>query len=149
MKIAILFGTETGNAEMLAEDIAAGLEAGHDTSIADLGDTAPDDLKTADLNVIVCSSYGDGELPASAKPFAEKVTAEAPDLSGVRFAIFGLGDSEYAETFGFGSMKLAELLVSHGAQVLGDRLVHDVAGGDLPEDVALPWITAIIETAAS
>ncbi len=145
MKIAILFGTETGNAEMLAEDIATELEADHETSAADLAGTDPEDLKAADLNVIVCSSYGDGELPASAKPFAERLSAEEPDLAGVRFAIFGLGDSEYAETYGFGSMKLAELLVKRGASALGDRPVHDAAGDELSEDVALPWIRDIIE----
>lgn len=145
MKIALFYGTETGNAEMLAEDIATELDAEHETSFANLADSAPEDLKAAELNVIVCSSYGDGELPASAKPFVERLAAETPVLAGVLFAIFGLGDSEYADTYGFGSMKLAEALVGRGATALGDRPVHDAASGDLPEDVAVPWIQSIIE----
>ena len=144
MKIAIFYGTETGNAEMLADDIATELEDQHEATVANLADTAPDDLKAAELNVIVCSSYDDGDFPASAKPFVEKVQAEKPDLAGVRFAIFGLGDSEYADTYGFGSMKVAELLVAHGAEALGDRPVHDAAGDELPEDMALPWLEEII-----
>lgn len=144
MNIAIFFGTETGNAEMLAEDIATELEDQHETSVANLADTAPDALLTEGLNVIVCSSYDDGDFPASAKPFVEKVQAAKPDLTGVRFAIFGLGDSEYADTYGFGSMKVAELLVAHGAEALGDRPVHDAAGDELPEDMALPWLEEII-----
>ena len=144
MTIAILFGTETGNAEMLAEDIASALEEDHETRIANLQDTGVEDLRAADLNIIVCSSYGDGELPASAQPFADLLRTERPDLAGVQFAIFGLGDTEYAETFGHGSMKLAELLVERGATTLGERLVHDAAGGDLPEDIAVPWATAIL-----
>ena len=147
MKIAIYYGTETGNAEMLAEDIATELEDAHDTTVADLAETAPEALKAAELNVIVCSSYDDGDFPASAKPFVEKLNAENPDLSGVRFAIFGLGDSEYEATYGFGSMKLADLLVARGATTLGDRIVHDAAGDDLPEDLALPWLAGILETA--
>ncbi|MBY5972949.1 flavodoxin domain-containing protein [Ferrimonas balearica] len=147
MKIAIYYGTETGNAEMLAEDIATELEDAHDTSVADLAETAPEALKAAELNVIVCSSYDDGDFPASAKPFVEKLNAENPDLSGVRFAIFGLGDSEYEATYGFGSMKLADLLVARGATTLGERIVHDAAGDDLPEDLALPWLAGILETA--
>ncbi|MGI3163164.1 flavodoxin domain-containing protein [Pseudooceanicola sp. 200-1SW] len=147
MKIAIYYGTETGNAEMLAEDIATGLEDAHDTSVADLAETAPEALKEADLNVIVCSSYDDGDFPASAKPFVARLEGEAPDLTGARFAIFGLGDSEYEATYGFGSMKLADLLVARGATALGDRPVHDAAGDDMPEDLALPWITAIIDAA--
>ena len=147
MKIAIYYGTETGNAEMLAEDIATELEDAHETSVADLAETAPEALKSAELNVIVCSSYDDGDFPASAKPFVEKLNAESPDLSGVRFAIFGLGDSEYEATYGFGSMKLADLLVACGATILGERIVHDAAGDDLPEDLALPWLAGILETA--
>ncbi|WP_010140118.1 flavodoxin domain-containing protein [Oceanicola sp. S124] len=147
MNIAIFFGTETGNAEMLAEDIATELEDQHETTVANLADSAPEALQVADLNVIVCSSYDDGDLPASAKPFVERVQSEMPDLTGVRFAIFGLGDSEYAETYGFGSMKLAELLVSRGAQALGERPVHDAAGDELPEDMAMPWLLEIIEAA--
>ncbi|MCA1336804.1 flavodoxin domain-containing protein [Pseudooceanicola marinus] len=147
MKIAIYYGTETGNAEMLAEDIATELEDAHETSVADLAETAPEALKAAELNVIVCSSYDDGDFPASAKPFVEKLNAESPDLSGVRFAIFGLGDSEYEATYGFGSMKLADLLVARGATTLGERIVHDAAGDDLPEDLALPWLAGILETA--
>lgn len=147
MKIAIYYGTETGNAEMLAEDIATELEDENETSVADLAETAPEALKAAELNVIVCSSYDDGDFPASAKPFVEKLNDESPDLSGVRFAIFGLGDSEYEATYGFGSMKLADLLVACGATTLGERIVHDAAGDDLPEDLALPWLAGILETA--
>ena len=46
MKIAVLYGTETGNAEMLAEDVAAHL-SGHDCSVTNLSDISPVDL-TAD-----------------------------------------------------------------------------------------------------
>lgn len=144
MKIAVLYGTETGNAEMLADDIASALEDSHDTSVANLQDIAPEALRDAALNIIVCSSYGDGELPASAVPFAERLAAEQPDLSAARFAIFGLGDAEYAATFGHGSKHLAELLIARGAQITGERLVHDASGDDLPEDIALPWAEAIV-----
>ncbi|MEP3686222.1 MAG: flavodoxin domain-containing protein [Sulfitobacter dubius] len=144
MNIAILYGTETGNAEMLADDVATELGGAQDTSVSSLADIDPDTLRGTDLNIILCSSYGDGELPASAKPFAEKIETGKPDLSGVKFAIFGLGDSEYHATYGSGSMRLADMLVQCGATQLGERIVHDAAGGDLPEDLALPWATEII-----
>ncbi|CUH63636.1 Sulfite reductase [NADPH] flavoprotein alpha-component [Thalassovita gelatinovora] len=144
MNIAILFGTETGNAEMLAEDISSALEDEHQTRFANLQDTGPSELRDAELNIIVCSSYGDGELPASAKPFADRLREEQTDLDGVRFAMFGLGDGEYATTFGHGSMKLAEMLIGRGAEIVGERLVHDASGDDLPEDIAIPWAEAIL-----
>lgn len=145
MKIAVLYGTETGNAEMLAEDIQSVLDAEHDVTCANLADTDPADLDRQAFHVMVCSTYGEGDLPSSARPFAERLDAGAPDLSGLRFAIFGLGDGEYADTFAHGSKKLAEKLRTFGAIQVGERLTHDAAGGEMPEDLALPWIADILE----
>lgn len=144
MKISILFGTETGNAEMLAEDIHTHLEDSHDVTCRNLADIDPAEMDDNALAVIVCSTYGDGELPASARPFAEKLDAGSHELSAVRFAIFGLGDGDYADTFTHGSKKLAEKLQSKGAVQVGERLTHDASSGELPEDLALPWIDEVL-----
>lgn len=144
MKIFVLHGTETGNAEMLAEDIQTALEDDHDVSCRSLADVDPAGLDADTFHVIVCSTYGEGELPASARPFVEKLDKGAPDLSHVRFAIFGLGDSEYAETFTHGYLRLAEKLTARGAVQIGPRLTHNASGGDLPEELALPWVSEIL-----
>lgn len=138
MKITILYGTETGNSEMLCEDLESEFGGDHEIELRNLSDVAPDEVDLSVFHVLVCSSYGDGELPASAKPFVEALTASDTDLSGLRFAIFGLGDSEY-ETYGQGSEQLADMLVKHKAEQIGPRLIHDVQSGDLAEDLAFPW----------
>lgn len=140
MTLAILYGTETGNAEMLAEDIAAHLG---DVPVTNLADFDPADFDTGTLYLIVTSTYGDGELPASAKPFAEKMAAQSPDLTGLRFAVFGMGDSAYPETFNFGGKRIEELLTAAGAMMLGERVTHDASGPDMAEDLALPWASAL------
>jgi len=147
MKISILYGTETGNAEMLAEDIQAELEAAHDVSCDNLADTDPTALDPARFYLLVCSTYGDGELPASAKPFAEAIDEAGPDLSNVHFAIFGLGDSEYEDTFNGGPKLLAELMIARGAKQIGERVAHDASGPDLAEDLAFPWAEAVVAKA--
>ena len=144
MKISILYGTETGNAEMLAEDIQSALSDSHQTTCTNLADTRT--LDPDAFHVIVCSTYGDGELPMSAQPFAEFLEKETPDLSNIRFAIFGLGDEEYAETFTHGSLKLAQILTAQGAIQVGERMTHNASGDDLPEDLALPWVAEIINS---
>lgn len=146
MTLAILYGTETGNAEMLAEDIAAHL-SGHDAEVINLADFDPADFDPGTLYLIVCSTYGDGELPASAQPFAEKMAAQTPDLAGVGFAVFGMGDSEYAETFNFGGKHIEALMTGAGARMLGERVTHDASGPDMAEDLALPWAEAILAQA--
>ena len=147
MKIMLLYGTETGNAEMLAEDMMAELEAEHDVACSNLSDFAPDAFEAGCLYLVVCSTYGDGELPASAQPFAEKIEAVSPDLSAIHFGVFGLGDSEYHETFNGGGKRMAELLIKHGATQVGERVTHDASGSDMAEDLAFPWAARIVELA--
>ncbi|KZY02797.1 MULTISPECIES: flavodoxin domain-containing protein [unclassified Sulfitobacter] len=144
MNINVLYGTETGNAEMLAEDIAAELEANHEVTAINLSDFDPANFDADTLYLLVCSTYGDGELPASAQPFAEKLESEQPDLTGVHFGIFGMGDSEYEETFNGGPKTLAELMIARGASQLGDRIAHDASGTDMAEDIAFPWAEQIV-----
>jgi len=148
MTLAILYGTETGNAEMLAEDIAAHLSA-FAPEVTNLSDFDPADFDPGTFYLIVCSTYGDGELPASAKPFAQKMEAQKPDLSGLDFAIFGMGDSEYAETFNFGGKRIEELLTAAGARLRGTRVTHDASGPDMAEDLALPWADALLTEMAA
>lgn len=146
MNIAILYGTETGNAEMLAEDIAAHLPD-HDCTVTNLSEVGPGDFAPDRLYLIVCSTYGDGELPASAKPFAARMQAAAPDLGGIRFAVFGMGDSEYPETFNFGGKAIEALMTRAGAEMLGERVTHDASGPDMAEDLAMPWADAVVARA--
>ena len=147
MKIAILYGTETGNAEMLAEDVAAHLQGDHEVSCANLSDTDPAALDASAFHLVICSTYGDGELPASAQPFAEALAEKSPDLSSIRFAVFGLGDMEYPDTFNGGSAEICRILTERGARQVGQRVVHDASGPDMPEDLALPWAEAVVTNA--
>lgn len=146
MKIKLLFGTETGNAEMLCEDLEAHLEGDHEVDLQDLANTDPAKLSGDTLHLIVCSTYGDGDLPASAQPFGEKLHDDALDLSHLCFGIFGLGDREY-ETFAQGSEKLAAALLARGARQIGERVIHDASGDDMAEDLAIPWAEGVVAAA--
>lgn len=143
MRIVILYGTETGNAEMLSEDLAASLSPTHDVSVHNMQDVTPAIFKEDALFLIVSSTYGEGELPASAKAFMASLESSRPSLADVRFAIFGLGDKQYFETFGFGSKAIAERLISLGARQISEREVHDASGPDLPEDHAARWLEGV------
>ncbi len=147
MKIGFLFGTETGNAEMVCEDIQADFGDDYETTLADLADTTPDDLDPDVFYIIVTSTYGNGDLPTTAQPFGEALEAK-PDLTGVRFAIFGLGDMVFAETFNNGSKTLAALLTSCNATQVGERGLFDASSADLPEDIAIPWAHACLAQTA-
>ena len=144
MRIHFLYGTETGSAEMLCEDIRDALGTGFECAITGMGEVEPADLTADTFYVFVTSSYGTGDLPSMAQPFYDKLEAEKPDLSAIRFAIFGLGDMVFAETFNGGSERLMEMLLACKAKMVGERGIHDASTSDLPEDIALPWTERVI-----
>ena len=60
---------------------------------------------------------------------------------------FGMGDSEYEETFNFGGKHIEALMSEAGAVMLGSRITHDASGMDMAEDLALPWADEILKLA--
>lgn len=144
MKLHFLFGTETGNAEMLCEDIEADLGAGYDVTISNMGDIDPKALAADTFYFIVTATYGNGDFPGAAVAFPDALEADKPDLSHVRFAIFGLGDMVFAETYNKGSERLMDMMIARGAKMVGTRGLHDASSLEMPEDLALPWARSIL-----
>ncbi len=144
MKLHFLYGTETGNSEMLCEDIETEIGHGFETEITCFSDFSPSELEAGTFYFVVTSTYGSGDLPTNAVPFYDALDAEKPDLSGVQFAVFGLGDMVFAETFNHGSKRLMELLISCGAHMVGERGIYDASTAEMPEDLAVPWAQGII-----
>ncbi|MEM9605305.1 MAG: flavodoxin domain-containing protein [Pseudomonadota bacterium] len=142
MKIALLYGTESGNAEVLCEDMLAALQAEHDCEMHELHNVSSSELVADTFYVFVCSTFGCGDLPTMAEMFASKLEADSPDLSHVNFCIFGLGDTMFGDTFNQGSETLMNLLLNHGAKQIGERGLYDASSGDMPEESAIPWVKA-------
>ena len=142
--IHIFYGTESGNAEMVADDVAEVLqEQGFDTTINELSDVTVADLTDLNRVVFITSTYGEGELPETAAPFFEALLDERPDLSGLSFAAFGLGDSAY-ETFNNGIERLRAALTGLGAYQIGETAKHDAASGEPATDLARIWSASLM-----
>lgn len=143
MRVFLLYGTETGNAEMLADDIAEVLgEAECETVVLNMDEVDVDDLASEQFVVVVCSTYGEGELPESAQPFHDALLERRPDLRGLRFATFGLGDSAY-DTYNKGSQIIAKTLAELGAVEVGERGHHDASSGLFSGDLAKVWAKSL------
>jgi MioC protein len=142
-ELQILFGTESGNSEMVAEEIVEALAAQDiSATVRDLGDVTVDSLGSTPF-ILVSSTYNEGDLPASAEPFYEALAAERPDLSGLRFAAFGLGDSTY-EHYSKGVDTLRGLFLDLGARQVGDTGRHDASSGTDPVQSANEWATETV-----
>lgn len=149
MKITVLYGTESGNSELIAEDLNAKLSEEHDSSVFDLQDVDPTSLTPESFYIVVCSTHGEGELPNTALPFYEALNAANPDLSGIRYAMFGLGDTFYEETYSHGSEILDTRFTELGAKRVGDYGRHDASSWDLGSDLALEWLPGIVDAFAA
>ncbi|WP_396910550.1 flavodoxin domain-containing protein [Mycolicibacterium sp.] len=143
--INILFGTESGNAELVADDIAETFNnAGTNAEVVAMEDFDVSELSDAGTVVVITSTYGEGELPATTQPFEDNLLAQKPDLTGLRFAAFGLGDSSY-ETYNNAIGVLTKDLTGLGAVQLGETGRHDAVSGDSFTDVATSWAKTIID----
>jgi MioC protein len=144
MKINILVGTMTGTAQMCAQEMELALDGDDLQVVTHLMDKLEPSIfadRTA-VYLICTSTYGQGDVPDNAKALYEALGAQKPDLAGVRYGVFGLGDRTYAETFNFGGKRFEELLASLGAERIGERYTHDASSGTLPEEVAIEWAEA-------
>lgn len=144
--VTVLFGTESGGAELVAEELRRVLGGRAEVTVQDLAETTPDDLDASRLHLIVCATYGDGEVPTSARPFHEALLA-GHDLAGLRYAVFGMGDRSYTKTYSRGSELVDEALAACGATRVGEYGRHD-AGGPMPAtEAAADWALGVLDEA--
>jgi MioC protein len=143
MKVTILVGTMTGTAQLCAQEMELALDDG-ETEVATRLMDGLDSSVFSDASVfLICTStYGQGDVPDNARALYEHLQSSRPDLSRVRYGVFGLGDRTYAETFNFGGKRFDELLTELGARRIGERHMHDASSGILPEETALEWCQA-------
>jgi sulfite reductase alpha subunit-like flavoprotein len=143
MKVTILVGTMTGTAQLCAQEMELALDDG-ETEVATLMMDGLDSavFKREGVFLICTSTYGQGDVPDNARSLYEHLQSAKPDLSHIRYGVFGLGDRTYAETFNFGGKRFDEVLTQLGAKRIGERHMHDASSGILPEETALEWCQA-------
>ena len=148
LKINILVGTMTGTAQLVAQELELAWDDGEvqvETLLMDQLDSTV--FSRGGVYLICTSTYGQGDVPDNAKKLYEDLQAKRPDLSQLRYGVFGLGDRTYAETFNFGGKRFDDLLAELGAQRIGERVQHDASSGVLPEETAAEWGAEWLEQA--
>ena len=138
--ILILVGTESGNAQMVADALKPVLEtSGHKVDVTDTAATKAD-LEAHDVLLVVCATHGSGDIPTNILPLAETLERERPDLSGHRYGVIALGDMTYQDTYCGGGKKVDKVFELCGARKVGERLEVDSSSQPLPDEEALTWI---------
>ena len=95
----VLYGSQTGNAQSIAEDIFAEVSRDREASLQTLNAAKKLHLTEEPLVfVIVCSTTGNGDPPENAESWWRSVKLKATPtdaFQNVHFAVLGLGDTNY------------------------------------------------------
>ena len=114
MRINLIYGSDTGNTELVTEDLVKLLGNVEVTTVADL---TPEDWDY-DNFILGIPTWYDGELQSDWEEYFEEF--KTIDFTGKKVAIFGLGDQlGYEEWFCDGVGILAKEILKNGGTVIG------------------------------
>ncbi|MCY9263370.1 assimilatory sulfite reductase (NADPH) flavoprotein subunit [Bacillus haynesii] len=142
-EVTILFGSQTGNAQGLAENAAKKLtERGFQVTVSAMSDFKPNQLKKLKNLLIVVSTHGEGDPPDNALSFHEFLHGRrAPKLDDLRYSVLALGDTSYeffCQTGKEFDQRLGEL---------GGTRLHPRVDCDLDYDEpAATWLDGVISS---
>nr|WP_305908349.1 flavodoxin domain-containing protein [Methylomarinum sp. Ch1-1]MDP4521174.1 flavodoxin domain-containing protein [Methylomarinum sp. Ch1-1] len=96
-KLNILYGSQTGNSESVAEDVAAAAKShGLVPLVKSMDEIDIAQLAQMEYVLIVTSTYGEGEMPDNAQILWEDVSADdAPSMEQIKYSVLALGDTSY------------------------------------------------------
>ena len=128
-KIQVVFWTQSGNTQAMAEAIGKGItEAGKEANVIYVGSASLDDLKAANAFALGCPSMGVEVLDeAEMEPFVAEVEGFASGKTIALFGSYGWGDGEWMRNW-------VERMQAAGATVLnGEGLICQ----ETPDDDAI------------
>ena len=125
--LSIIYATETGNAEGIANRLAARLgQQGTRTELHAMGDFRPTALRKLNQVVFIISTHGEGDPPDEALELFEYLDSKrAPELPELNYRVLALGDRSYSKFCEAGRL-LDEKLQKLGAKAFGERVECDV-----------------------
>lgn len=152
-QLTILYGSQTGNAKRIADDIAVRAAANSIAArVVSMADYRPQDLKRETALLVIVSTHGEGDPPDDAEELHEFVSgSRAPRLESLSYSVLALGDSSYAQFCATGR-EFDERLAALGATRMVDRVDCDLDFEDPAEKwggEALDRATEIVVTEAA
>ncbi|CRG87115.1 putative NADPH reductase tah18 [Talaromyces islandicus] len=142
----ILYGSETGNAQEVAEELGRTAERLHFvTHVGECDSIKAESLPSYSLVIFVVSTTGQGDFPLNGRAFWKSLLLKrlsADFLSGVNYTQFGLGDSSYPK-FNWAARKLHKRLSQLGANEIYPGGEADQQHPEGLEGTFLPWATEL------
>ena len=137
----IYVATMTGTALMVADEIEDFCKTeGINTNIVEMDALEPKNLENINTPILIVSSTnGQGDVPDGSKNFYNNLKSSNISLEHIKYAVFGLGDMTYKDTFAYGGKKFDHLFLELNANRIGEPFYHDASDGSLPEEEAVNW----------
>ena len=115
MKAKIIYGSDTGNTEVIANDLVKLLDESEVITVDELEES---DWEGNELYILGIPTWYDGELQSDWEDYFEEF--KTIDFKDKTVAIFGLGDQlGYEEWFCDGIGILAEVILKNNGRVIG------------------------------
>ena len=140
-RLTIVYGSQTGNAKRIAEQLAERSEAaGLPVRLVRASAYPQRELAQERYLAVVISTQGEGEPPDDARGLVEFIAGKrAPKLPSLQFAVLGLGDSSYPQFCVIGRQLDARL-----AELGGTRFAPFGETDVDVEAVAKPWLDKML-----
>ena len=142
-KIGIFVGSVYGNAQHVAEEVNTMLSA---QGLASKVYTDPtlDEFKQASSLLFICSTTGQGDIPPNLEFFVQDLRDQFPLMEQKPFAVAGLGDSSYGETYCGAGRQIFELLTELQGKPITALLQIDACETLEPETEVVAWAEKLL-----
>ena len=143
--LTIVYGSQTGNAQAIAEDAEElAKEHGLTVNVIDMDDADLTQLASCERLLVVTSTYGEGEMPDNAQALWDVINDDsAPSFANTYYSVLALGDTNYDE-YCLAGILWDERLQALGAQRIVERVDCDVDY----EEPASQWLIEVLATIA-
>jgi flavodoxin len=138
-EVGIFVGTVYGNAQHVAEQVKEMFDSkGVNTKIFD--DPSLEDFKQVSGAIFISSTTGQGDVPPNLEFFIVDLREHSPLMEQKPFAVVGLGDSSYGETYCGAGRQIHTLLIELQGKPVADLLEIDACETLEPETEVVPWL---------
>jgi flavodoxin len=142
--VSIFAGSVYGNAQHVAEEVQAMLEA-EGVSSEVFSDPSTSDFTDAESVLVITSTTGQGDIPPNLEFFHDELRDTFPLMNDKPFAVVGLGDSSYGDSYCGGGKQFFALLSELQGKPVSELFEVDAMETLAPEEEVLPWVKSQIK----